>query len=848
MFLLSPWIRCGALLACLTAIHAENKGFERVAALADFSSAPTADAAPRLTVLRADYVLPQKNQSVAKTPLQFADGQTCVRGLGVNAESLLRLSAPQGVRTISALIGVDDNPAKERGRGGVVFAVRAEGKEIFTSPVLTGLDAPQTVAVDLQGARTVDFIVRSADENPSKNHADWGNASVVLTDGSVRFLDELALGAAPTPPGAFPFSFVYGGQPSEALLPVWTHARTQSNSAGVLTAEDTWRGPNGVVARLHSRRFADFPAYEWTLWLENDGDKNSAIFEAVNSADFRVQGACSLAEGPTKTHAGFRVFRTEGDSGAMPGPWHFQTARLNLDAETPLDFGSPTETRGRSSQKDFPFFKIERAGGAAIFAVGWSGQWFTRMDMAQGDALRVRAGVEGVRFYLKPGEKVRLVRALLLDWEGDSAEANAQFRQLIARHYVPNGPGGKPVLPLVWANTWAIGARGLNDIDAAEQIALIQAVARVKGVEYFVTDAGWYRDGFNISDGDYAPHAKRFPEGLGPVSAAAEKAGMGYGLWFDIEKVFGRTDFARTHPEWLLASSAKDRETLRAGKAGREVFLRNLGDNAARENLLSMLSGYLSLPGFAFYRQDFNASAPLSMWNAADAPDRKGITQIQYIMGLYAVWDALAEKFPNVVREECASGGRRIDLETVSHMHVHQKSDYRRNAEDDQSSIWGLSQYLPNSVFATLPSSADEYDFLSAMPAAMALGWKFSAPNFDAQKAQRWLALHARVRPLLTGAWYPLTAQTTDKTQWLASQYHRADLDEGVILAYRRADSPYAALSVDLRQIRADKNYTLTDELSGETRTLSGAALAKNLRLPLEKKRSALVWRYAVEK
>ena len=90
---------------------------------------------------------------------------------------------------------------------------------------------------------------------------------------------------------------------------------------------------------------------------------------------------------------------------------------------------------------------------------------------------------------------------------------------------------------------------------------------------------------------------------------------------------------------------------------------------------------------------------PLPYWRYNDAPDRQGITEIKYIEGLYAYWERIADTWPESFRVECASGGRRIDLETIMHMHVHQKSDYWFHNEVDQGSIWGLSQYLPNNIF-----------------------------------------------------------------------------------------------------------------------------------------------------
>ena len=77
-----------------------------------------------------------------------------------------------------------------------------------------------------------------------------------------------------------------------------------------------------------------------------------------------------------------------------------------------------------------------------------------------------------------------------------------------------------------------------------------------------------------------------------------------------------------------------------------------------------MLSEMIGTLGISCYRQDFNM-APLAYFRAADAEDRQGITEIKHIMGLYRLWDALREKFPGLLIDNCASGGRRLDVETL---------------------------------------------------------------------------------------------------------------------------------------------------------------------------------------
>jgi len=61
---------------------------------------------------------------------------------------------------------------------------------------------------------------------------------------------------------------------------------------------------------------------------------------------------------------------------------------------------------------------------------------------------------------------------------------------------------------------------------------------------------------------------------------------------------------------------------------------------------------------------------------ASERPaDRQGITEIRYVEGLYATWDELRARFPQMYLDDCASGGRRIDLEMVMRSVVQTRSD-----------------------------------------------------------------------------------------------------------------------------------------------------------------------------
>ena len=96
------------------------------------------------------------------------------------------------------------------------------------------------------------------------------------------------------------------------------------------------------------------------------------------------------------------------------------------------------------------------------------------------------------------------------------------------------------------------------------------------------------------------------------------------------------------------------------------------------------------------------------------------------------------------------------------------------------------------------------------------------------------------------GDFCPLTPCTMPSDQWIAWQCHRPDLDEGIVLAFRRADSPLASLHVKLGGLNAARTYEATwiaDDRQATTRKLTGKELAE-LQLQLAKPRTSVLVRY----
>lgn len=642
-----------------------------------------------------------------------------------------------------------------------------------------------------------------------------------------------------------PLSFIYDGQPSAAVVPEWTSVPA---APPVLAGRQgqCFHGRVGAAGRraiLEVTRFDDYPACEWLLSFENGGTADSGILEEIAALDYSFSGPLSGAEarvadadqvlpvpppGSPELSASFVLHRTKG---APSDPTDFEVSRIALCA------GARAELRaggGRSSNHNFPFLRIDGGQGTAIIAVGWSGQWWTTLEVSDnGDSLRLRAGLEHARFYMKPGERVRLPRILILQHEGDRREANSRFRRLLAAHYVPEYQGEGPTAHRDCNTCFTRKGAWLNECNEANQIALIRAL-RPLHAEAVITDAGWFVGGWPDGAGNWDPDPAKYPRGMAPVAQAAQEEGMTYGLWFEPERVIAGTAVHRDHPEWVLWH-----------KGDEHTGLLNFGLPEVQDYFFNIVRPFMTLPGLGVYRQDFNMD-PLPWWLDNDEPNRTGITEMKYVEGLYAYWDHLATAFPHSFRENCASGGRRIDLEAVRRFHVHQKSDFWFDNATDQSSLFGLSQYLPNGILMTPIDRLDDTTFHSTLGSSLCLGWIADAPDFDTARASQLTSTHREVRHLLNRDWYPLTPfrRSTDRAACLGVQFNAPEEGEGIILLFRREACPDDTLVVRLAGLCPEARYRLTQWPAGAERLVNGAELAAGFSLPLPQAGGSCLIRY----
>ncbi len=632
-----------------------------------------------------------------------------------------------------------------------------------------------------------------------------------------------------------PFSFVYDGKPSAGLLRKWkyTAQRVENSEPGVREYLYSYQDRrSGLKVECRVKGFADFGAVEWVLNFKNLSDANSATIEQVKVVDLDLT---SPGEGS------FTVHYADG-SHVSKADFHQRTKVL-----APGDSLYMAPEGGRSSQNAFPFFNIEAPDGrGAMVAVGWSGTWFADVAAGSKGGVALSAGQKNLSAYLYPSEAIRTPSVCLLFWQGEDRFAGHNaFRRFILAHHTRKIDGKPARYPVSTSFNYGDPApcNEYTCLTTDYAIALIRRYEQFDIVpEVFWLDAGWYEQAADYKNqknwantvGNWKVDRERFPDGLKPVADEVHRVGAKFMVWFEPERVVKGSQWAVEHPEWMV-------------DVGADQYLFDLGNPEAREWMCDYIGDFIEQSGIDYYRQDFNME-PAWFWAKNDEPGRAGIREIRHIEGLYAFWDYLLERFPNLLIDNCASGGRRIDLESVSRSAPLWRTDYNYGEPVGyQCHTYGLELYLP--LHGTGVQNTDKFTFRSSLGTSIVFNWKISNASMSFYDIQNCMAEFEEVRPYFYEDYYPLTGagDITADNIWMAYQLLRPSDQSGYIVAFRREACPSGSVTVKLMGLDPSRNYRITNKDNGESIVKSGAELASGFDLRSDQPRSSLLLKYQAE-
>jgi alpha-galactosidase len=301
----------------------------------------------------------------------------------------------------------------------------------------------------------------------------------------------------------------------------------------------------------------------------------------------------------------------------------------------------------------FPFLAVEDRKSQVFWGVQLAHGASWQMEIYRKDEdIAISGGLADREFghwmkEIKPGERFMTPKAIVSVCHTHSIDVFTKRLTDAGQKAADAGPEEEQELPVVfneYCTTWGCPSH--------ENIKEILEAVKGKGFTYFVIDCGWYKQvgvPWDMSMGDYEISEELFPEGMLKTVQAIKDAGLKPGIWFEIEGV-GKASKAYEMEEHLLHIDGKVLTTSR-----RRFW--DMKDPWAEEYLTEKVIGFLKEYGFEYMKIDYNDTIGIG----CDGFESLGEGLRVNIEKTYEFLEKVKREIPEIVLENCASGGHRLE-------------------------------------------------------------------------------------------------------------------------------------------------------------------------------------------
>lgn len=337
----------------------------------------------------------------------------------------------------------------------------------------------------------------------------------------------------------------------------------------------------------------------------------------------------------------------------------------------------------------------EACGRTIGAALCWNGNYEIRLNIDNHDNYHLYAGIDpqSSEYVLSPKQTLTTPKlAFAYSVEGMGGVSRSLHRWARECGMMHNGKAVRDILLNSWEGIYF-------DITEERIIAMIDDIAKLGG-ELFVMDDGWFggkyqRNNDSSSLGDWVVDKKKLPNGLQTLTDAAKQRGVKFGIWIEPESTNTKSELYEQHPDWVLQAANKN---LNLGRGGTQVVL-DLTNPKVQDFIVNTVDKLLSEnPDIAYIKWDANAS--IQNYGSTYLPKHKQSNiYIDYHLGLISVLERIRKKYPDVVIQNCASGGGRANYGLMPYFDEFWVSD-NNDALQRIFIQWGTSYFFPANLMA----------------------------------------------------------------------------------------------------------------------------------------------------
>lgn len=595
---------------------------------------------------------------------------------------------------------------------------------------------------------------------------------------------------------------------------IWQEYSVQRQSNGALELIVSFKHKS-LLVHLHYMTYPQTSVIEQWAVIENSSRVTSYNLTALDSISLALRPSADpltlyWVQGVSPTLADLKR--------AQPVPnLRLRSIRLNERV------GQTIESLVRSSEESMGWFTlVSPTLREGLFGgIEWSGAWQLRAERLNGQTT-LRAGLEKINLDLASRDKFESPRRFLGFYRGGVEDA-ANTSHIFARSYLLRLPPAN--FPWTQFNTWFAYYTNLDEERLRRELDNAAAI----GLEAFVVDAGWYegspaRADFSFGLGTWRENREKFPSGLAAFSDYVHSKGLKFGLWVEPERV--DMHYVLNEHEiplaWLAPGAEQPRELPEGAAWTAQVCL---GNSEARAWIKDWLTRLIRDYRVDWLKWDNN------IWMSCDPPNEPGHGNYDHVKGLYEILDYLRAEFPNLIIENCASGGNRMDYALMRRTDIAWLSDATDPSYRVRYHVFGasyvfppeyLNTFLVESWFEHLADTQNDHAVLRDWLRSRMLGafgisvktldWsdefrKAVALEIQRYKSARGIIAHGREYRLLpqSDLSLPLLEPPTEPD---AIEFYDAASQRGVVFLFR-GSVPWAERRVVLRGLSPNTIYDI---------------------------------------
>ena len=315
---------------------------------------------------------------------------------------------------------------------------------------------------------------------------------------------------------------------------------------------------------------------------------------------------------------------------------------------------------------------------------------------------------ENSEYHLRRGESFTTpALALTLSHDGMSG-VSRNFHSWGRKYMLNNGDQDRMILLNSWEGVYF-------DINQERMDQMMADIADMGG-ELFVMDDGWFgtkykRNKDNAALGDWDVDTTKLPGGIEGLIASAKKHGIKFGIWLEPEMTNTQSVLYEKHPDWVLRSMNRD---LKPGRGGTQLVL-DLCNPRVQDFVFDVVDRLMTrYPDIAYIKWDANMAVQDAGSSYLPAADQTHV-YIAYHRGLENVLSRLRQKYPDLVIQDCASGGGRVNYGTLRWFDEYWTSD-NTDALQRVYMQWGTSYFFPALAMGSHISNAPNHQTFRTIP------------------------------------------------------------------------------------------------------------------------------------